>query len=76
MIWAAIIIFVVAAAYTLTNMPKQQGQKPAELGDFNFPQYDEGTAEAVVFGDCNTNGWMVLGYGNYRSEPIYPEGGK
>lgn len=73
MIYAAIIIFVVAALYAVSNMPKTQGQKPAELGDFQFPQYDEGTAQAVLFGDGWTKGWMVLGYGNYRSTPIYPD---
>lgn len=76
MIYAAIIIFVVAALYAVTHIPKTDGQRPADLGDFNFPQYDEGTAQAVIFGDCWTKGWMVLGYGNYRSTPIYPKGGK
>jgi hypothetical protein len=71
-IYAAIIIFVVAALYAVSNIPKTPGSKPAALGDFNFPQYDEGTSQAVLFGDDWTDGWMVLGYGNYRSTPIYP----
>lgn len=76
MVYAAIIIAIIAAVAIAANMPKQPSSKPAALGDFDFPQFEVGTPECVIFGDCWVPDWMVLGYGNYRSQPIYPSGGK
>ena len=38
--------------------------------DWNFPQIDEGTPQCVFFGDCWTEDWQVLAYGNYRTTEI------
>lgn len=64
-------IFIVVLALSIALAPKPPVPTPAAIGDFDFPQCDEGTAQSVVFGDCWSAGWMVLGYGNLRSEPIY-----
>lgn len=61
-----IVSYVLAKAMT----PKPQIDPPATLKDFEFPQYEEGTPQAVIFGDCWTQGWMVLSYGNLRTEEI------
>lgn len=71
--WA--LVFMVASYAIQALMIKPQNTKPASLEDFDFPQADEGTPQAVFFGDCWTDGWMVLWYGNYRTQKIQ-SGGK
>lgn len=66
--WA--LIFMVVSALLQAILVKPQVQKPASLADFDFPQVDEGTPQAVFFGDCWTDGWFVLWYGNLRSKKI------
>lgn len=73
MAYAIVMIASLILSYALQTKPQQP--KPAVLSDFDFPQCDEGTPQTVVFGDCWTGGWMVLGYGNLRQQPI-KSGGK
>jgi hypothetical protein len=70
--WAIFAIAVVSFALTslLTPHPHSVEQKPAELTDFQVPQWEEGTPEAVIFGDVWIIGWIVLWYGNLRSTAI------
>lgn len=51
---------------------------PEAFSEIDFPQADEGTPQAVFFGECWTQDWMVLGVGNYRTTPIMSDsrGGK
>ena len=65
---AKIVIAVVAAAFSY-SMSKSSSTKqaPASFEDFDFPQFDEGTPIAYVFGDVWLDDWMVLGLGNYRA---------
>ncbi len=74
----AIALVLMAASYAITaSMAKRQpARKPATVEEFDFPQLDEGTAQAVVFGDVWTPGWMVLWYGDYQVTPIKTKGGK
>ena len=55
---------------------KPQKVKPASLADFDFPQFEEGTAQAVFFGDCWTEGWMILWFGKLRTKKIKSKGKK
>ena len=64
--------FLISAAIT----PKTPSPEPAAFGEFDFPQADEGTAQAVIFGDCWSSDWTVLAVGNYRSTAIKSSGGK
>jgi hypothetical protein len=68
----AIAMLVISYAITALTAKKQPNNdaKPARIGDFSFPTHDEGTAQAVVFGECWTEDWMVLYYGNLSSEAI------
>lgn len=59
-----------------TPKTKQQGNPPASQEDFDFPQFEEGTPQAVIFGECWTSSWMVLGTTNFRVAPITRSGGK
>ena len=71
-IWYLIASFVISAALA----PKPQNAKPTAFEDIDFPQADEGTPQAVVFGDCWTGDWTVLAVGNYRTQGIDAGGGK
>lgn len=74
--WVYIIILIVSMFLQQANAPKPQKPKPAAFSDFEFPQFDEGTPQAVFFGDNWTEDWMVLGVGNYRTSPIRTKSGK
>jgi hypothetical protein len=67
-IWA--IGLLVASAFIQALLIKRQDQKPAALGDFNFPVAEVGSPQSIIFGDCWTPDWMVLWYGNFDSRPI------
>jgi hypothetical protein len=62
--------FAISALLTPTQKPQ-----PASLEDFDFPQVEEGTEQAVFFGDCWTAGWQVIWFGNLRTKKIR-KGGK
>lgn len=70
MIAYAIAMMIVSTIVTAALMPKPKSAEPADIGSFEFPQAEEGTAQAVTFGDCWSNDWAVIGMGNYRTEPI------
>lgn len=65
-------IFVLIASYVLSTVlaPKPATPTPTAFEDIDFPQFEEGTAQAVIFGDVWTSDWMVLGVGNYRVTEI------
>jgi hypothetical protein len=69
---------MLVASYLLSSLtaPKVQGPKPAAFEDFEFPQIEEGTPQAVCFGDNWTKDWMVLWYGEMDSQAIKGGGGK
>ena len=71
----ALVLLVASYAITMLTM-KQQNQSPANLEDFDFPQIEEGTPHAVVFGDVWLDGWFVLWFGNYRTTKIKSKGKK
>jgi len=72
--WALIAMVASYAIQSLTI--KSQVQKPAALEDFDVPQIDEGTPQAVVFGDVWLEGWQVLWFGNYRTTKVKSKGDK
>ncbi len=72
----AIALLVVSYAITALMTPKPSVPKPALMEDFDLPQIDEGTPQAVVFGDVWTPDWLVLWYGDLRSSPIKSNGKK
>lgn len=70
-------IIAMVASYVISAAlrPKPEAPNPAAMADFKFPQADEGTPQPVIFGDCWTGDWMVLGVGGFNSLPI-ESGGK
>lgn len=72
--WALISL---VASYVLTALTmKTPKQTAASLEDFDIPQINEGTPEAVVFGDGWLDGWQVLWYGDFRTTKIKSKGKK
>lgn len=76
-IWAIALLIV---SYTITALTAKkpagvENAKPATFQDFTFPQHDEGTPQAVVFGDVWTADWMVLYFGNLSSQAIRTKSG-
>ncbi|PZR90345.1 MAG: hypothetical protein DI537_19205 [Stutzerimonas stutzeri] len=72
----AIALLVASYVIQVVITPKPEVQKPAALEDFDMPQVEEGTEQAVIFGDNWTPDWIVLWYGNLRTSPIKSSGGK
>lgn len=73
--WAVVkFIAVMVASYllsmALTPKSKNKGPEAASADEWEFPQADEGTPQCVFFGDCWTEDWFVLDYGNYRTTEI------
>lgn len=72
--WA--LVFLVASTAIQSLLVKPQNATASTFEDFDFPQSDENTPQAVFFGDCWTDGWMVLWYGNFRTTKIKSKGKK
>lgn len=64
--------FIISAALT----PKPKPPEAATADDFDFPKSDEGSPQAVIFGEVWSGDWMVLDVGNYRTTTITSGGGK
>jgi hypothetical protein len=70
-----IVSTLISYAISAALAPRPEVPEPAALKDFDFPQFEEGTPQAVIFGDCWSADWMVLGVGNFRTEEIKSDGG-
>lgn len=68
--WFVTLILFVASYVLQALLVKSPTQKPATLSDFDFPQSQENTPQAVIFGDVWTEGWFVAWYGNLRTKKI------
>lgn len=66
----ALALLVVSYAITALTAKKPENAKPATISEFQFPTYHSGTPQPVVFGECWTDDWMVLYYGNLSNQPI------
>lgn len=75
--WDTAIYFMIASlVISIALAPKIQAPEPTAFEDIDFPQSDEGTPQAVFFGDCWTGDWTVLTVTNYRTTEVKSEGGK
>ncbi len=68
--WFQLAVLVFSYAISPAMRPKPRHAKAAALDDFDFPQGTEGTAQVEVFGTVWVNEWMVLGVGNFRTQPV------
>lgn len=68
-------VAVIVASYVLgriltKNHKNNYKINAANESDWKMPVPEEGTPQCVFFGDCWTDDWFVLGYGNYRYSAI------
>lgn len=71
LVWAIALLVVSYAITALTSKnTKPKNAVPARISEFQFPTFDEGTPQPVVFGECWTEDWFVLYYGNLKTEAI------
>ena len=74
---AVAVVLLVASYVIQASMQKgPQPTKPNTMEDFDFPTFDEGTPQCVVFGDCWVPDWMVLHYGGFEVREIRGKSGK
>jgi len=62
---ALVVSFVI-----MSLIAKRPKIRPTAVDDFQFPTADEGTPQAVLFGDAWQKGPNVMWYGNYRTKKI------
>ncbi len=74
-LWA-IALLVVSTAIQMLITPKAQKPESATLKDFDYPQFEEGTPQPIIFGDCWNQDFFVSWYGNLRTSAIKSSGGK
>lgn len=72
----ALYLLIASVIISVATAPKQQASPPTAFEDIDFPQAEEGTPQAIFFGDNWTKDWMVLAVGNYRVQEIPGGGGK
>lgn len=65
----ALVLMVVSYAITMLTM-KQPAVKPVATDEIDFPQEEEGTPQAVLFGDGWTKGYQTVWHGNIRTKKI------
>lgn len=68
--WWALAMLVVSIIVQVAMAPKPAQAKPATFQDFDIPQVDEGTPQAVFFGECWSGDWQVGAYGNFRTKKV------
>jgi hypothetical protein len=75
--WAWALVMLVAS-YVIQSIVMKPPATPqaSTLEDFDIPQVEDGTPQAVQFGDGWTSGWMVLWYGMFRTIKIKSKGKK
>lgn len=74
--WEALFLIAATLIISVAMTPKLKPPRPAAFDEFDFPQSDEGSPQAVYFGECWSTDWMVLAVGNYRTTPITKKGSK
>lgn len=72
--WA--LISMVASYVISSFLTKQPKIKPKSADEIDFPQEEEGTPQAVLFGDGWTKGYQCLWHGNLRTIKIKQKGKK
>lgn len=66
-----IFVLIVAVILQVAMAPKSaEGRKAPTIDDVDLPQCDEGTPQIVVFGDVWIEGWTVLSFGDFSTDPI------
>jgi hypothetical protein len=70
----AFALLVVSYVIQSVMMKARPEVKPAAIEEWEFPQSEDGTPQAIIFGDSWATGPMVIWYGNYRTFKIKSKG--
>jgi hypothetical protein len=77
--WFIFSLGLMVLSYTIQALTAKKPQNttppPATLGDFNFPQHEEGTPQIVVFGDVWLKDPFICYYGNLSNTAISTSSG-
>lgn len=76
MVWAALIIALLVAAYVYTQMPSTPGKKPPGLADLQTPTVEDGREILMVFGEQVIDDNNELWHGDLQTSPIKTKSGK
>ncbi len=71
-----IVLLVANIILAAAMAPAPMNAKAEALNEIDFPQVEDGTPQAVIFGDCWSGDWCVLAVGNYRTQEIRKSAGK
>lgn len=71
-----LVMLVASVLISAALAPKQVPPKPTAFEDMNVPMAEDGTPQAVIFGDVWSPDWTVLAVGNYRTTAIKSKSGK
>lgn len=71
-----LVMMVASILISAALAPKQIPPKPAAFEDFDFPIAEDGTPQAVIFGDVWVPDWTVLAVGRYRTTAVKTSSGK
>lgn len=76
MIWQQLIVLAVSYVISVVTRPKPQNAKPQAWDTTKLPKSAEGTPQAIDFGTCWSEEWMVLGSANFTTQAIQKKNGK
>lgn len=66
----AIAMMVASMVISIALTPSPAKPKAATYDDMNIPQVEDGTPQAVFFGECWSGDWQVIAYGGLATTPI------
>lgn len=76
MVWAALIIAILAAIYVYASMPGTPSKKPPSLADLQTPTVEDGREILMVFGEVVIDDNNELWHGDLQTTPIKTKSGK
>ena len=71
----AFYLLIASLIISYALAPKPTKPQPVAFEDLDIPRAEEGTEQAVIFGDVWCGDWAVLWYGNYRTTEVRSSGG-
>lgn len=69
-LWAWALVLMVASYAIQSLLIKRPNAKPKAESEIDFPQEEEGTPQAWLFGDGWEKGFQTVWHGNFRTIKI------
>lgn len=73
-----VYFLITVGSYAVNSLLRKPAEKPtaAAFDDFDYPQVEEGTPQAVIFGDVWSDDWTIVALGNFSSTAVKTKSGK